>query len=558
MHTEVEETLDFLKGGGEMGERIRSKDWSESSLGSPDTWPQSLRTTVSLLLNSQFPMFIWWGPDLITIYNDAYISVAGEKHPQLLGGSGKVLWKEIWDVVGPLADTVMNKGQASWSEDQLLYINRKGYIEETYFTFSYSPVTTENGQIGGLFCACTETTEKVLAARRIQESEQNLRNIILKAPVAMCILQGTSFVVEIANERMFEIWGKTEMELLHKPIFEGLPEAKEQGLEQLLHDVYNTGISFTAKERLVILPRNGKLENTYLNFVYEAFKEGSGKISGIMAVAIDVTEQVLARQKIEESEEVLQKKVMERTAELERSNRSLEEFAHAASHDMKEPIRKIHFFSDSLKNTLADKLSEKEANMFYRMEQAAKRMGLLIDDLLEYSHASYHTHQTDKVDMNDKMRKVLEDLELIIEEKKAKINIGKLPTITGYRRQLQQLFHNLISNALKYNKPGIVPEINITAQKVIGKDIKQVTLPDHKDKYFYLIEVSDNGIGFEQENAEQIFKMFQRLHGKNEYPGTGVGLSIARKTVENHNGYIWAESQPGNGASFKVLIPVDE
>jgi PAS domain S-box-containing protein len=544
-----------LRDGGEMGERIRQKDWSTTHLGPPATWPPSLRTAVSILLNSQFPMFVWWGSDLITIYNDAYINIAGEKHPHLLGTSGRKMWSEIWDVVGPLADTVMKKGQSSWSEDQLLLINRHGYIEETYFTFSYSPIPNEDGTISGLFCACTETTEKVLAARQIKESERNLRNIILQAPVAMCILKGESLIVEIANERMFELWGKSPTEMVNKPIFEGLPEAKEQGLEQILQDVYQNGVSFKADERPVQLPRKGKIQTTYLNFVYEPLRSGDGTISGVMAVGVDVTEQVIARQKIEESEDVLQKKVLERTVELERSNRSLEEFAHAASHDMKEPIRKIHFFADSLKNSLSSKLSPTETRMFERMENATKRMGMLIDDLLEYSHASYQPHQMDEIDLNEKIKKVLEDLELTIDEKKAIIIVEELPKIKGFRRQLQQLFHNLISNALKYNNPRQVPEIKICSRLVQGSEVQQPFLLDQQNKTFHLIEVRDNGIGFEPQNSEIIFQMFQRLHGKSEYPGSGVGLSIARKVVENHNGYIWAESKPEQGANFKILLP---
>lgn len=544
-----------LRDGGEMGERIRQKDWSTSPIGIPATWPHSLQTAVSIILNSRFPMFIWWGTELITIYNDAYINIAGEKHPQLLGAPGREMWSEIWDVIGPLADTVMNKGQSSWSEDQPLFMNRHGYVEETYFTFSYSPIPSEDGTISGLFCACTETTEKVLAIKRMIDSECNLQNIILQAPVAMCILKGESFIVEIANERMFELWGKNAEELINKPIFEGLPEAREQELEQILRDVYKQGKSFKADERPVQLPRKGKLQTIFLNFVYEPLRSGDDSISGVMAVAIDVTDQVIARQKIEESEDVLHRKVLERTAELERSNRSLEEFAHAASHDMKEPIRKIHFFTDSLKKSLSSKLSSNEARMFERMENATKRMGMLIDDLLEYSHASYQPHEMETIDLNEKIQKVLEDLELTIEEKKAVITVEKLPVVRGFRRQLQQLFHNLIGNALKYNKPGQAPEVRIRSQVVKGQDAQVHLLPEELNKEFHLIEVSDNGIGFEQENAERIFQMFQRLHGKTEYPGTGVGLSIARKVVENHNGHIWAESEPGQGSRFKVLLP---
>jgi PAS domain-containing protein len=182
----------FLNNGGEMGERIRLKDWNNTVIGSPESWPQSLRTSINILLNSQFPMFVWWGKELITFYNDSYIAIAGEKHPSLLGKSGKAAWQEIWEDLEPLVEHVF-KGTSTWSEDLLLNINRHGYVEETYFTFSYSPVFNETGNVDGLFCACIETTEKVFAARRIQESEKNLRNTILTIPCSNVYFQG-SFV----------------------------------------------------------------------------------------------------------------------------------------------------------------------------------------------------------------------------------------------------------------------------------------------------------------------------------------------------------------------------
>jgi PAS domain S-box-containing protein len=377
-------THSFLAGGGEMGERIRSSDWSASVLGSPDTWPQSLRTTVSIILNSQFPMFVWWGEELITIYNDAYCPIAGEKHPELLGRSGKEAWIEIWNDLGPLVESVF-AGRSTWSEDQPLYMNRYGYVEETYFTFSYSPVRDESGKVAGLFCACIETTQQVLAGRKIKESERNLRATILQSPVAMSILKGPDFRVEIANDRMYELWGKGPEQLLQRPIFEGLPEARNQGLEALLQQVYQTGEAYAANERPVLLPRDGGIANVYLNFVYEPFREGDGSISGIIAVGTDVTEQVMARKRIEQSEHDLQQAVFERTLELERkngelrrSNANLEEFAYAASHDLKEPIRKIHFFSDRLKGELAPLLSENQKHLFGRLENATQRMGTLI------------------------------------------------------------------------------------------------------------------------------------------------------------------------------------
>ncbi|HEY1114762.1 MAG TPA: ATP-binding protein [Chitinophagaceae bacterium] len=552
----------FLHGGGQMGSLARQKDWSKTPLGSPDGWPQSLRTSVSLLLNSQFPMFIWWGKELTTVYNDAYIPVAGEKHPDLLGQPGKEAWSEIWEDLGPLVESVF-AGQSTWSEDQVLYMNRHGYVEETYFTFSYSPVLDESGQVGGLFCACIETTDKVLATRRIQESERNLRNTILQSPVAMSILKGPSYVVEIANERMFELWGRGAEELLRRPIFDGLPEARYQGLEELLHQVCATGERFTASERPIILPRDGKPETVYLNFVYEPFREGDGTISGIIAVATDVTEQVLARRKIEEvvvqrTRELAQanETLVKNNQELKHLNTNLEEFAYAASHDMKEPVRKIHFFSDRLKSELGDKLSESQLRLFERLEDASRRMGTLIDDLLAYSQATRGVAKQEEIDLNRRVHRVLEDLDLEVQQKGATISVDPLPVIKGNKRQMQQLLQNLLSNALKYSKPGIAPHIRIAYKEIKGAEAK-TSLPVDRTRRYHLLEVADNGIGFEQSNAERIFNVFTRLHGNAEYKGTGVGLSIVRKVVENHNGFVWAESTLGEGAVFKVLLPVN-
>lgn len=182
-------------------------------------------------------------------------------------------------------------------------------------------------------------------------------------------------------------------------------------------------------------------------------------------------------------------------------------------------------------------------------------MQLLVDDLLEFSHLASSAQQEEEVDLNVKIRKVLGDLELSIEEKGAQIVVGPLPVIKGYRRQLEQLFHNLFSNALKYSKADIPPRIVIRSRVITGAEAPVVPPGDEAGKAFHLIEIIDNGIGFEQQYAEQIFQMFQRLHGKAEYAGTGIGLSIAQKVVENLGGYIWAESQPGVGSTFKVLLP---
>ncbi len=241
--------------------------------------------------------------------------------------------------------------------------------------------------------------------------------------------------------------------------------------------------------------------------------------------------------------------------ELKRSNASLEEFSYAASHDLKEPIRKVQVFTDRLKAQLESRLEEDEKWAFERLENATQRMRLLVDDLLAYSQVSHFSGSREKVDLNNKVRLVLTDLELEIEQQHANIEIGPLPVIEGYRRQLQQLFQNLISNALKYHKPESSPAISITSREVTGRQVP-ATLPEEAaHKLYHFIEIKDNGIGFKQENAERIFQMFHRLHSNSEYNGTGLGLTIVKKVVENHNGYITAIGEPGMGARFHIYLP---
>ena len=152
----------------EMARRVREFDWSKTPLGPVDLWPQRLLTSVRLMLNSRYPMFVWWGRELINFYNDAYVPVLGARHPDALGQSAARVWAEIWDVVGPQAEIVMRDGQATWNESTLLVMERYGYTEETYFTFSYSPATDDDGNVGGVFCACTEDTKRILGERRVR------------------------------------------------------------------------------------------------------------------------------------------------------------------------------------------------------------------------------------------------------------------------------------------------------------------------------------------------------------------------------------------------------
>ena len=294
----------FLSKGGEMGALMRAKDWSKTSIGPIKNWPQSLCTTLGILLNSKFPMFLFWGPEQICFYNDAYRPSLGNdgKHPSILGQKGEESWGEIWYFIKPLIDQVLTTGEPTWHEDQLLPIYRNGKMEDVYWTFSYSPVNEESGGPAGVLVICNETTDKVNMFKELEDSNTRYLNNILQTPAPMCIFRGPEFTVEIANKFMLQLLEREAPEVINKPIFEAIPEVRGQGLEEVLQNVYATGEKFEAKERLVRLQRNGKVVDTYINFIYEALKESDGSISGIVAIASDVTSQVVARHEAEESE----------------------------------------------------------------------------------------------------------------------------------------------------------------------------------------------------------------------------------------------------------------
>lgn len=252
----------------------------------------------------------------------------------------------------------------------------------------------------------------------------------------------------------------------------------------------------------------------------------------------------------------LEFKLQRSIEELQRSNKSLEEFTSAASHDLKEPIRKINMLLSRLKFRFTNLQENDPFQTFDKLEEAIKRMYLLVDDLLEYSHLSHENFDLEDIDLNKKLKEVLEDLDLVIEERRAVVKVGAMPVIKGHKRQMQQLFQNLIVNGIKYTPQDAIPEVTITSAMVKGFQTGMALSEAQANSFYHSITVSDKGIGFNQKDAEKIFRVFERLHGNHQYKGSGVGLAIARRVVENHNGFIKAQSVPGQGATFIIYLPV--
>ncbi len=255
-----------------------------------------------------------------------------------------------------------------------------------------------------------------------------------------------------------------------------------------------------------------------------------GAIIAGMLVSMDVTEQTRAEE---------QRRAF--TEKLERSNRELEDFAFVASHDLQEPLRKIHAFGERLAASAGDSLDARSRDYLTRMLNAAGRMQLLIDDLLAYSRITTRGQPFAPVSLTQVAAEVISDLEVSIEQAHGKVEIGRLPTIDADRLQMRQLLQNLIGNALKFHQPDQPPVVHVEQRQAMAGLVE--------------IVVRDEGIGFEQKYADRIFGMFQRLHGRNEYEGTGIGLAICRKIAERHGGTIRAESSPGQGTAFIIRLP---
>ncbi|MCK5404577.1 MAG: ATPase, partial [Desulfobulbaceae bacterium] len=266
-------------------------------------------------------------------------------------------------------------------------------------------------------------------------------------------------------------------------------------------------------------------------------------VQNIVYVASDITELKQA-----------QKELQAYAAKLAESNQELQEFAYVASHDLQEPLRKVAAFGDRLKTTYGANLGDKGLDYLSRMLNAATRMQTLINDLLMFSRVTTAAKPFEPVDLETVVQEVLSDLEIKIAETNAEVEIASLPTVMADGLQMRQLFQNLIGNALKFSRQDVPPDIDIRSETCRSQNLPEAI--ESQSENFACIKVKDNGIGFDQKYADKIFGVFQRLHTRSEYSGSGIGLSICQKIVKRHGGAIRVESKPDHGATFTVIFPV--
>jgi len=385
--------------------------------------------------------------------------------------------------------------------------------------------------------------------RDLERQTHQLRTILdasLNSIIAMTAIRNQAgtivdFMMDTANEAVIKSNFMTPDEIIGRPLLTVFPGNRDNGFFDLYVQVVETG---KAGQSTQYYRDDFGLEGW---FEVSAVKQGA---DGVVVTYNNITD----RKKTELAAQQQASELREANAELKRSNENLQQFAQIASHDLQEPLRRIQAFSDMLNSQFADNLSDGERDMIRRIQKSARRMQLLIKDLLTYSQLTTQREPFAEVSLTDVVTDVLSDLEMRIAEKNARIDTGPLPTILGSSSRLRQLFQNLIANALKFTLPGRQPVVQIRYRLASANELP-AEFQDIPSSSFWLITVSDNGIGFDERYKDRIFTPFQRLHDTATYSGTGIGLAICQRVAESHGGAIDADSEPGTGSTFKIFLP---
>jgi len=381
-----------------------------------------------------------------------------------------------------------------------------------------------------------ERTAELLHAANQLEEQKSFAELLIESSPDMLLAYDRQLNITAWNKKSEEHTGLTKEQVLGKYALELFPEYNTEKWRSAIDEVFRGRTLHYSKIKFEHRPGWGE------SFVIP-LRNSKNDIIGLLSITRDITELVKMTNALEQKNQ-----------QLERINYELASFSYIASHDLQEPLRKIQMFSKRILETESAVLSDAGKDYFSRMQHAAERMQRLIEDLLAYSRTNTSEEYFEKTDLNTLLANVKADLKEKIAETSATIEIANLPEVNVIPFQFQQLFTNLISNSLKFSDPQKPLHITITAEIVNGEQTPDTAIP--AEKKYHRFRVADNGIGFEPEFDKQIFELFQRLHSRKEYDGTGIGLAICKKIIDNHEGIITAHGNPGNGAIFDIYLPV--
>jgi two-component system, LuxR family, sensor kinase FixL len=434
-------------------------------------------------------------------------------------------------------------------------VNREEYFlgdegERHWLLTSKLPMRDQNGKIIGLIGIGRDITERKQTEETLSSERLLLRTLIDNLPDLIYAKdkEGRFVLNNVAHAK--NLGAESPEELKGKSDFDFYPRELAEQFFQDEQNIIKTGKPVVNQEQYKGRPGDQSDEKRW-SVATKVLWCDHENVLGTVGITHDIHEFKLVQEALRNNERQLR----QFTTQLEHSNRELQDFAYVASHDLQEPLRKIVVFGERLKEQAAGKLDTESSDYLERMQKAASRMQTLINDLLAFSRVTTKARPFVQVDLAQVAREVVSDLEVRIEQVKGRVEIGTLPLIDAESLQMRQLFQNLIGNALKFRRPEAPPVVKVAAQIIASPSQEEGTAVIRK---LCQLTVSDNGIGFDEKYLDRIFNVFQRLHSRNEYEGTGMGLAIARKIALFHHGEITAKSKPGQGTTFIVTLPVTQ
>jgi signal transduction histidine kinase len=396
---------------------------------------------------------------------------------------------------------------------------------------------------GGIVMTVMDKTAQKHAELTIQQQAQLLQDILDSVPTSIFVSEAiretpdapiTDFLLREINLSGQQGFGLSRKQAIGQRASVLFPQDRTNGIFDSYATVVETGQALQFE-----WPYEWEGKTSWVDIRIVPFGQQS-----VVASALDITPL-----------KQLQLQLEQQNRDLRRSNENLQQFAYIASHDLQEPLRKIQAFGDMLADGYRQAIDDNGLDFIRRMQSAASRMSLLISDLLSYSRLATQQAPYGSVALGTLLTEVLDDLQVAVQQAGASVELIDLPAVQGDKAQLRQLFQNLLANALKFRQEGVVPQVRVACRRVRSLPEGAISKTNDRQPY-YEISVADNGIGFDEKYLDRIFGVFQRLHGKSEYTGSGIGLAICQRVAENHGGYLTARSKPGAGATFSVYLPI--
>ncbi|BAT58186.1 blue-light-activated protein [Variibacter gotjawalensis] len=562
----------FLATGG-IGGVIGQTDWSVSPLGAPEKWPGVLVHTMNWVLRAEAQIVLFWGPEYVALYNDAYAPSIGAKHPAALGRPAREFWAELWDDLEPLLRGVRETGKTYVAKDRPFYIERHGYGEQVYFDISYSAIPESETGIAGILCIVSETTERVEAQRKLATDRERLSQMFDQAPSFMALLTGPEHIFEFANASYKSLIG--DREIVGKPVRAALPEIETQGLGELLDRVFQTGEPYVGNEVPVMLHGGAGSEprERILNFVYQPIKRTDGTTSGIFVEGVDVTERVVATRaretlirdlqaaetNLKELNDTLESRIASAIAEREQAEEALRQaqkmetvgqLTGGIAHDFNNLLQII---TGNLE-TLARNLPQDASRLRRAAENAmtgAKRATTLTQRLLAFSRRqplAPKSVEPNKLisEMSELLHRTLGEtveIETVLSPRLWQIEVDP--------NQLEIAMINLAVNARDAMPDG--GKLTIETSNVhLDRDYAAANAEVIPGQYTSIC-VSDTGCGMNADTLTRVFEPF--FTTKEVGKGTGLGLSMVYGFIKQSGGHVKIYSEPNSGTTVRLYLP---